>query len=137
VHPELTSFAQSAGTTLVTLMTTDAWQRTRTGIIQVWRKLQPDRAEIVTAELEATREDSVVAYANGDQEMLDELSAQWQGQLRRLLLARPEALDELRALLDELSPPGVRGTPAVTQHATASGDARVYQAGRDQHITER
>ncbi|MEU0337976.1 hypothetical protein ABZ092_03025 [Streptomyces bobili] len=136
MDPEVTSLAQSAGTTLVTLMAADAWQRTRDGFTQLWRRMQPERAETVAAELEAGREDVLAAVAAHDQETLDELRLQWQRSVRRLIVARPAAVEELRRLLDELDPGG--SVPRqITQHATASGQARVYQAGRDQHIAER
>ncbi|MET9500434.1 hypothetical protein ABZY42_01610 [Streptomyces sp. NPDC006622] len=136
MDPELTSLAQSAGTTLVTLMAANAWQRTRDGFTQLWRRMQPERAETVAAELEAGREEVLAAVAAHDQETLDELRLQWQGFVRRLIVARPAAVEELRRLLDELDPDGSVARQ-VTQHATASGQARVYQAGRDQHIAER
>ncbi|MFF3983544.1 hypothetical protein ACFY0B_02860 [Streptomyces sp. NPDC001797] len=136
MDPEVTALAQSAGTTLVTLMATDAWQRTRDGLAQLWRRMQPERADTVAAELEASREDALAAMVANDQETLNELRLQWQGLVRRLIVARPAAAGELRALLAELDPDGsAAGT--VTQHATASDHARVYQAGRDQHIAER
>lgn len=37
MDPETALLAQSAGVTLVTLMTTDAWVRAREGITQLWR----------------------------------------------------------------------------------------------------
>ncbi|MFF4266150.1 hypothetical protein ACFY7Y_14260 [Streptomyces virginiae] len=117
-------------------MTTDAWERTREGIAQLWRRMQPHRAEAVTAELEATRADALTAGEADDQETLDELHREWQGRLRRLLAVHPGAAVELRNLLEDLgsaAPP----TPAVTQHASASGHARIYQAGRDQYNAER
>ncbi|MDH6216633.1 hypothetical protein [Streptomyces pseudovenezuelae] len=136
MDPEVASLAQSAGTTLVTLMATDTWHRVRDGITQLWRRAQPERAETVAAELEAGREDVLAAVAADDQETLDELRLQWQELVRRLLVARPDAVEELRALLDQLDPDGTAARQ-ITQHATASGQARVYQAGRDQHIAER
>ena len=54
---EVALLAQSAGTTLVALMATDAWHRARDGITQLWRRTQPERAETVAAELEAGREE--------------------------------------------------------------------------------
>ncbi|MER6956394.1 MULTISPECIES: hypothetical protein [unclassified Streptomyces] len=134
---EVTLLAQSAGATLVTLMATDAWHRVRDGVTQLWRRTQPERAEIVAAELEAGRADVLAAAAADDQETLDELRLQWQGLVRRLLVARPAAVAELRALLDQLDPGGSADARQITQHATASGQARVYQAGRDQHVAER
>ena len=52
--------------------------------------------------------------------------------------ASPEVASELRQILAELEPAlneGASGT--VQMHAEASGSGRVYQAGRDQHVTER
>ncbi|MGP2437616.1 hypothetical protein [Streptomyces sp. JW3] len=138
MDPAVTSLAQSAGTTLVTLMAADAWQRTRDGFAQLWRRMQPERAEAVVAELEAGREDVLAAVTAQDQQTLDELRLQWQGFVRRLIVARPDAVAELRRLLDELDPGGSAARQIeITQHATASGQARVYQAGRDQRIAER
>ena len=133
---EVALLAQSAGTTLVALMATDAWHRARDGITQLWRRTHPERAETVAAELEAGREDVLAAAAADDQQTFEELRLQWQGAVRRLLVARPAAVAELRALLDQLDPDGSVARQ-ITQHATASGQARVYQAGRDQHIAER
>ncbi|MFE6837124.1 hypothetical protein ACFVFI_20105 [Streptomyces sp. NPDC057705] len=88
----------------------------------------------MVSELDANREDLLAAVAAGDQHIEGELQAEWQGRLRRLLAARPELVEDLRRLIDEWSP--LSGTaPVVTQHATASGSARIYQAGRDQHIS--
>ncbi|MFJ3821780.1 hypothetical protein [Streptomyces nodosus] len=117
-------------------MTTDAWNRTREGVTRLWQRTQPHRAEAVAAQLTATREDALAAGETGDQETLGELHAEWQGRLRRLLAARPGAAAELRGLLDELDPGGASRS-AITQHASASGHARIYQAGRDQHNTQR
>ncbi|MET8945371.1 hypothetical protein ABZX30_17750 [Streptomyces sp. NPDC004542] len=136
MDPETALLAQSAGVPLVTLMATDAWERTREGITQLWRRTQPHRAEAVAAELEATREDALAAGEADDQETLGELHLEWQGRLRRLLTAQPGVAVELRRLLDELEPRGATGL-AVNQHASASGQARIYQAGRDQHNAER
>ncbi|MFI1308066.1 hypothetical protein [Streptomyces sioyaensis] len=137
MDPELTSFTQTAGTTLVTLMATEAWQHTRDGLTRLWQRLQPDRAHIVSDELDASREEVLRARSAADQEMLSELCLQWQGYLRRLLLARPEAVEDLRRLLDDVAPEAAAHAARITQHGTASGRARVYQAGRDMHIDER
>lgn len=136
MDPELASLTQSAGATVVTLMASDAWQAARQRILELWRRVQPGRAEAALAALDTSREDALEAGATGDQQTLDELRSQWQGLFRRLLAAHPEAASHLRAILDEIQPPPGADAPAITQRATASGHARVYQAGRDQHIAE-
>ncbi|MFE2823110.1 hypothetical protein [Streptomyces sp. NPDC059271] len=136
MEPEIAALASSAGTTVVTLMATDAWQRVREGIASLWRRGHAERVEAVAAELDATREDLLAALAAGDQGVEGELQVEWQGRIRRLLAARPEVAEDLRTLLNEFDP--LAGTaPSITQHATASNHARIYQAGRDQHISER
>ncbi|WP_323180471.1 hypothetical protein [Streptomyces sp. NBC_00102] len=118
-------------------MASDAWQVTRDRLVQLWQRVQPHRADDVTAQLDAGRAETAIAAESDDQEVLAELRAEWQGRLRRLLAARPDAAAELRGLLDEIAREEPPGSSAVTQHATASGHARINQAGRDQHITER
>jgi hypothetical protein len=136
VEPETAALASTAGTTVVTLMATDAWERTRDAIAALWRRAHPERADTVTAELDATREDLATAESRGDEGVAQELQEEWRGRIRRLLTARPEAAEDLRRLLDDLAP-GEAPARTVTQQATASGHARIYQAGRDQHISER
>ncbi len=135
---EITSLAQNAGTTLVTLMATDAWERARGGMVRLWHRFQPDRAASFTAELESSDADALTAAENGHETAFGELQAQWQARMRRLLASHPEAAEPLRCLLDEIDPPeSALPSSPVTLRATASGDARVCQAGRDQHVTER
>ncbi|MGW4818377.1 hypothetical protein ACWEP4_05200 [Streptomyces sp. NPDC004227] len=134
---QLMDLARSAGATVVTLMATDAWERTRDGFAALWRRASPSRANAVEGELEATREELLVAREAGDEMTEQELGDEWAGRLRRLLREHPEAADELRQILADLSP-GTTSVPGTVQmHAQASGSGRVYQAGRDQHITER
>ena len=139
VDPEIAALAGSAGTTVVTLMATDAWQRVREGVVGLWRRAYPDRAEAVGAELDSTRADLMAARAAGDTRSEEELHGEWQGRLRRLMTAEPSVVDDLRLILDEFNSltvdPSVPAQP-ILMRASASGHGRVYQAGRDQHITE-
>ncbi len=136
MEPEIIALAASAGTALVTALATEAWQSASVGLVALWRRVLPERADAVEAELDATRGDLLEARNEGDKETQAELAAEWQGRMRRLLSAHPEAADELRALLldPQAQPPA---EPTITQHATASGNSRVYQAGRDLHLGPR
>lgn len=132
MNPELVTLAQSASVTLVGLMATDAWEHTRDGFVALWQRARPERADAVAAELGNTREDLAT-----DAGMEDELAAEWQGRIRRLLIDRPQVAVELQRLLDELAPGATAPPATVSLRATATGHSKVYQAGRDQHITER
>ncbi|MEV5957375.1 hypothetical protein AB0M11_27010 [Streptomyces sp. NPDC051987] len=120
----------------MTLLTTEVWQRARDGIASLWRRAEPERAEAISTELDLTRADLLAAQAGGDLESRGELGTEWQGRIRRLLAAHPEETEALRRLLEDLAPYTPTG-PSVTQHATASGHARIYQAGRDQTFDHR
>ncbi|MFF2861366.1 hypothetical protein ACFVSX_15875 [Streptomyces rubiginosohelvolus] len=132
MDPELATLAQSAAVTLVGLMATDAWERTRDGVVGLWLRARPERADSVAAELTTTREDLSTDTASEG-----ELAAEWQGRIRRLLTDQPQVAMELRRLLDELAPGALPAVAPVSQRATADGHSRIYQAGRDQHISER
>ncbi|MFJ9469274.1 hypothetical protein [Streptomyces caniferus] len=134
MDPEIAALAGTAGTTLVTLLATDTWYSVRDRVVALWQRARPDRAPAVAAELDVTREELLGARAAGDEAVEAEMGAEWQGRIRRLLTAHPELAGELRTLLAELAPDTVPA-PTVTQHATASGQARVYQAGRDMRIS--
>ena len=110
VDPEITGLAGTAATTLVTLLTTEGWQRAKEQFSSLWRRVQPERAEAVAGELEATRADLLTVQVDGDSDTEAELAAEWQGRIRRLLAAHPEAADHLRVLLAELAP-GLRQPP--------------------------
>ena len=133
---QVAALAGSAGTTIVTLMATDAWQRTREGVVAIWQRVSPERADSVASELDQTREDVLAARSGEDSQTETEIRTEWQGRVRRLLHADPSVADELRALLDELSPPDTTRDNTVQMRAHATGNGRVYQAGRDQHIQE-
>ncbi|MFF1955812.1 hypothetical protein ACFVWX_02245 [Streptomyces sp. NPDC058220] len=57
-------------------MATNVWQRTREGIMQLWRRSQPHRTEIIAAELETSREEAPAALTVDDQGTLNELRTQ-------------------------------------------------------------
>ncbi|MFI0818024.1 hypothetical protein ACH4TX_17225 [Streptomyces sp. NPDC021098] len=140
MDPQIADLARTAGTTMVTLMTTSAWESARDGLVGLWRRFQPARADGIAEEYEAARADLLLAHEAGDEDSASELAAEWQGRVRRLLVAQPEVADELRRILDDLTPALPEPSSAVGEiHMTAeaSGSGRVYQAGRDQHITER
>ncbi|MER8073728.1 hypothetical protein ABTZ59_36485 [Streptomyces sp. NPDC094034] len=136
MEPELAALAGTAGTTLVTLLATDTWQSMREGLLLLWRRARPDRAQAIAGELDSSRDELLIAQASGDLETEAEIRTEWQGRVRRLLTAHPELAEDLRVLLAEVAP-GAHAQPLPTQQATASGEARIYQAGRDLHIDQR
>ncbi|MYV68808.1 hypothetical protein GT043_23275 [Streptomyces sp. SID2131] len=130
---EIAALAGTAGTTFVTLLATDAWNRVRDGVVALWQRARPERADAISAELVSAREELLRSQHGGDQDTEAEIRGEWQGRIRRLLVGHPELVEDLRALLAELAP-DADPVATVTQSASASGRGRVYQAGRDIHV---
>jgi hypothetical protein len=134
VDAELMALASTAGTAVVTALTTDVWERTRTAVGSLWRRACPDRAETVEAELLETRE---LLEGPGADALAEAMADDWRGKFLRLLAARPDVAQEVQRMLDEVLVPSQTQPAAVVFNASPTGNARVYQAGRDQHFTER
>ncbi|MFI8930714.1 hypothetical protein ACIG3E_23960 [Streptomyces sp. NPDC053474] len=130
----------AAGTALVTAIATDTWQQARAGAVALWQRVHPERAVAIEAELDRARAVLLAARRDGDVRTEGALADEWRGRLAQLVAADPDALAEIRRVLEQvwtpLLPPSER--PAVrhiTMHATATRSGRVYQAGGDQQIT--
>jgi hypothetical protein len=131
----------AAATALVNAMATDAWQTARSAVVRLWRRVHPGRAEVIEGELAEVREEVLQAREVSDSAAEQELAAEWQRRLKRLLQADPGLEGELRQILDNelvpLLPSAERSqVSSILMKATASGNARIYQAGHDLHITE-
>lgn len=132
----------AAGTALIGAMATDGWQQARDAAVGLWRRVHPERIPAVEAELEEVRGEVLAARQAGDQEAEDALAGEWRRRLVRLVAADPGAGAEIGRMLDQVWKPLLgEDERARVQHisiqATVSGHGRVYQAGRDQTITEK
>jgi hypothetical protein len=130
----------AAGTALVSAMATDAWQQARAAAVAWWGSVRPGQAEPVGDDLDSDRTHLLTARDAGDADTEDALVGAWRLRLHHLLSDHPDAAQGLQVLLeDQLQP--VLGTGEKTQigtvllRAQARDNARVYMAGRDQHIT--
>ncbi|WP_344571025.1 hypothetical protein [Kitasatospora viridis] len=134
MDPELMSLVTTAASTLVGRLATDGWEQVTRLVGTWWRRVRPEQAEGVEADLAETRES--LAAGSDPQELV----AEWRGQLKGLLRSDPQLAEELRALVQELQPEQLQqetGGTRIEMRAEASGHGTVYQAGRDQHINGR
>ncbi|MBT2459665.1 hypothetical protein [Streptomyces sp. ISL-86] len=137
MDPELVALASSAANTVVGLLATDGWEQVRRGVAALWRRVRPEQADIVEAELVEARAELLRAREAGEDQAEQDLTAEWRARLRRLLAADPALERDLRELLAELRPAEAEGGEIrrVDMRGTASDNARLYMSGGDMHIT--
>lgn len=134
------TLAAAAATGLIAALTTDAWEQARSAIVGLWRRVHPERTQTIGDELAEVRQEALAARRQGDSGTEQGLEADWQRRLRRLLDADPGVAEELQRVLDDVLTPALGpadqervGHIAIEAHA--SGHGRIFQAGRDMHIT--
>ncbi|WBB99577.1 MULTISPECIES: hypothetical protein [unclassified Solwaraspora] len=134
--------AAATGAALIQAIATDAWEKARDGAVALWRRVRPQQADAVAAELAEVREEVMAARRDGDTDAERGLVDDWQRKLQRLIRQDPAFAAELRRLLDDtltplLPPADQQQVGSITMTANAKDNARVYQAARDQHINEK
>lgn len=139
MESELTALVGLAASAVISGMATAGWESAQRAMGELWRRVHPERADTVLAELGEARADVLVARRDGDEQAERELVGEWQTRLRRLLAAHPEMVPELRRMVDELLPAAKEaeprtGGPRLT--ANASGRSTITLAGRDINITK-
>lgn len=132
MDPESAALAGVAAAKLVELITTDGWQQAKDGVVSLVRRTQPGQAEALASDLERARIDLLVSRRAGDRAEAARLGAEWKGRLSALLAECVGEAEELEELID-----GLPAAQSVWQHATAHGNAQVYQAGTSQTIIQR
>ncbi|GHF68498.1 hypothetical protein GCM10018790_52970 [Kitasatospora xanthocidica] len=96
MEAEITDLATRGATALVGLMVTEAWARVRPRFAALFGR---DQEEDVSLEL-----DEIQGEISEDPGLSEGEATQWKRRLRRALQNNPEAIAELRSLLDEFSP---------------------------------
>ncbi|WP_432155856.1 hypothetical protein [Streptomyces sp. bgisy153] len=133
MDPALLTVASTSANALVSLMTTDLWDRAKSGVAKLYARLSKS-SEAVALELEQSRLELRSSAERADlDETTTELQQMWKGKFRRLLADYPDATAELAELVSLWQ--GSRGGNAegpgnvIHQTATASDNSRVYQQG--------
>ncbi|MFJ4849199.1 hypothetical protein [Streptomyces sp. NPDC088733] len=134
---EVEVLASTAATTLIGLMTTDAWQQARTAISRVWRKSRPEQADRVNADLDEAQLMVTQARQNDDDSLEAAVLAEWQGRMLRLALTDSSARSDLKAAVRQLEGLARQTAPrSVSMRADARDHARIYQSAQDMVINE-
>ncbi|MDH6630632.1 tetratricopeptide (TPR) repeat protein [Streptomyces sp. LBL] len=102
MEAELTALAASGATTLVGLMVSESWERTKGALGRFFgRRAAGEDAE---EELQASSAELGSAQAAGDVSTQANLQARWQQRLEEIFREDPGAAQELAGLLSELAP---------------------------------
>lgn len=126
----------AAGTALVAAMATDAWAQARDSAVELWRRFRPGDAPGFDVSLEETRAQVVLAREAADTDTEEALVGSWRMRLHRLAQSDPEAIPEIRRVLDDelrplLRPQDEATVASIVIVGRASDNATLYQAGRD------
>jgi hypothetical protein len=92
---ELAILVSAAATSLVGAMVTDGWAQAKHAVAQLWSRVYRGRADEVAEELEAARAELIAVYRRGDDQLREDLIAEWRSRLRRLLALDAQARAEL------------------------------------------
>jgi hypothetical protein len=130
--PDYAALASAAATALVAAMANEGWEGIRSAVVRLWRRANPGRAPHIEAALEHSRQELAGTSESLAEEAKGEFVAEWQGKLRRLLVAHPELVNELDDVLGfSRQHVGEIRFGSVVHH----GIGDVNQAGRDISIS--
>jgi hypothetical protein len=129
MNTELDALAIVAATALVHLLATEDWKWACAAIGGLCRRVDPAWADTVHAELEASRFEVLEAREAGHEEAVQDLIAEWDGRLRRLLSASPAAAAELHHLLKawKSATEAAPHQTSIELHQSAPGSVQMYQ----------
>ncbi|MFF8835810.1 hypothetical protein [Streptomyces sp. NPDC015130] len=121
----MTVLAMTGATTVVAAMATSVWEGTRDRVVDLFRRRDEDRGEVVRAQLDG---DAELVLGEGDDTdgVRDDLVRPWARRLAVLLRDHPEAAEELRALVEDSAAPRDGGT--WSQHVVARAGGAAFGA---------
>jgi hypothetical protein len=124
---ELVSLASLAGQTVVTAAVTDVWGTAKRGFARLLGRGDPARTELAERRLEQAHDQLTGVPAAELEQVHAELEAAWRTRLLDLLEEHPDAVADLRALVEQIQAQLPAGAVSAADHGTA--------AGRDVNIT--
>lgn len=122
----VTVLAMTGATTIVAAFATSAYQTARSGVLRLFRLDGEKGQAAVAAELDGHA--ALVERADDADAARRGLAAAWQVRLADLLRQHPDALSELRALIDSIGARLPQAEQAWVQTNIAKGGGQVFAA---------
>jgi len=129
----LAALATSGAQTIVTLMATDAWQKTKNLAARIFSHKDLEAATQISDALEASRSKVLSADRTRSQEIQQQEIDRWESQLRLSLLDDDAAVDLIKELVEAAKGQqliGSAGPTSISMRADAKGKSRIYQQGQ-------
>ncbi|MFJ7968522.1 hypothetical protein [Streptomyces sp. NPDC096324] len=130
MDPEVVALATTFGGAIVAAMATDAWQETRTRVLDIWQRFQPDRAQATEQMLQMNRSELMRLSGDSRSQFERLLSEQWHSEAVTLMQMNPAAI---RALAESLRAPQANQA-SIRQSGYAHNNSRIFMAGQDQNF---
>jgi hypothetical protein len=129
----LTALATSGAQTIVNLMATDAWQKTKRLVAQIFSRDKSDGATDTATELEVSRAKIIAAHSSLDNGVQQHELDRWEARLRLRLLEDDEMVASVKELIEIAAGQqfiGSAGPADISMRADAKGNSRIYQQGQ-------
>ncbi|WP_328582651.1 hypothetical protein [Streptomyces sp. NBC_00370] len=133
MEDDLSVFVQTAGSTVVALMASAAFNGAKGAVLALWARLRPGEVTAIAAELEATR--TTLTRGAPDVLIAHDLACAWQQRLAPLLSVESDAAALRRALVTVGADATSRESQPVNgiRMTAEAHDGNNFQAGRDQY----
>ena len=124
------SLASLAGQTVVTAAVTDTWGTAKRGFARLLGRGDASRTELAERRLEQTRDQLTGVPAADLERVRVELEATWRTRLLDLLEEHPDAVADLRALVEQIQAQLPPGAVSAAGHGVAAGrDVNISASG--------
>ncbi|MEU8083872.1 hypothetical protein AB0B57_09680 [Micromonospora sp. NPDC049101] len=129
MDPEFAALSAAGAQTIVTLVATEAWGQAKELIVRAFTRNSGALSRSVESELQRSHDAIVAADSSGDFRIREQEQARWDARLRLLMLESPETASMIGELIRSAGVSIASSSQAITMHAKASGQARIYQQG--------
>ncbi|MEU9343988.1 hypothetical protein AB0D74_22545 [Streptomyces sp. NPDC048278] len=136
MEAELVSLVGTGATTLVALMVTDAWEQAKQRVVRLLARGSDGNA--IAVDLEESRTALIAATGTRDEgDHASDLTASLRLRLRRLVEQNPDAVPELRALVEEFASRSLIDPSGTVRNSITGGTQHgpVVQGHTFTHLT--